>query len=175
MGSQRQHKQRRSNMAHHISARLTVLRRGLLHLLLLAAMLNPAAVSPRAATQRVEIGQFTSAGRIALQLEKFHEQFADGTRIAEITLADDNGYSVVRRKGYSASGELPRREPPVHDWVTAKPCRANFVAPAGTPVFVPTLLRVMRTACWTISAASLPVWTAWAATRPSGRGAIKRL
>ena len=40
------------------------------------------------ANQWVEIGQFTPTGTVALQLSKFQEQFADGTGITEITIAE---------------------------------------------------------------------------------------
>ena len=45
--------------------------------LLAAVSLNLVPFTTFAATQPVEIGKFTSAGTITLQLPKFHEQFAD--------------------------------------------------------------------------------------------------
>ena len=82
---------------------------------LLAAMLNPAAVPTSAATQRVEIGRFTSAGTIALQLPKFHEQFADGTRISEITVAESQRLTRGQAQRVFGVRRLPNREYPDHD------------------------------------------------------------
>jgi len=80
--------------------------------LLPAVWLNLVPVTTFAATQSVEIGRFTSAGTISLQLPKFHEQFADGTRIAEITVTEYDGNRVVSAKGIrrqaTAVSKLPR-------------------------------------------------------------------
>ncbi len=130
----------------HISTRLTVLRIALLHVFLLAAMLDPAAVPASAATQRVEIGRFTSAGTVALQLAKFHEQFADGTRISEITVAEYNGQRVIKRKGYSASGNCRVESTPIMT-SNGQAIPGQVVPPAGTPVYLPVLIRVVVTGC----------------------------
>ena len=129
-----------------IAARPTVRRIVLLHAILSAALLALGAVPARAATQRVEVGQFTSSGTIALQLPKFHEQLADGTRIAEITVADLNGYRVIRRKGYAASGECRIESAPITT-ADGQPISSQFAAAAGTRVFLPALFRVALTGC----------------------------
>ena len=130
----------------HISTRFRVLRIALLHSFLVGAMLNPAAVPTSAATQRVEIGRFTSAGTVTLQLPKFHEQFADGTRISEITVAEYNGQRVVRRKGYSASGNCRVESTPIMT-SNGQAIPSQVAAPAGTPVYLPVLIRVAVTGC----------------------------
>jgi hypothetical protein len=130
----------------HISARLALGRRALLGAILLAALLIFGTAPALAANQLVEVGRFTSAGTIALQLPKFHEQLADGTRISEITVVDDDGYRVVRRKGYTASGQCRMESARV---VTAngQAILSTVVAPVGTPVFLPPLIRVIAAGC----------------------------
>ena len=129
-----------------ISTRPPVRRIVLLHAILSAALLALGAVPALAANQRVEVGQFTSSGTIALQLPKFHEQFADGTKIAEITVADFNGYRVVSRKGYAASGACRIETAPITTG-DGQPIPSHFVAAAGTRVFLPTLISVTLSGC----------------------------
>ena len=129
-----------------ISTRTPVRRIVVLHAILLAALLALGAVPALAANQRVEVGQFTSSGTIALQLPKFHEQFADGTKIAEITVADFNGYRVVSRKGYAASGACRIETAPIMTG-DGQPIPSHFVAAAGTRVFLPTLISVTLSGC----------------------------
>ena len=99
-----------------------------------------------AATQSVEIGRFTSAGTISLQLPKFQEQFADGTRIAEITVTEYNGNRVVKRKGYSASGDCRTEITPIMN-SSGQIIPSTFVAPAGTRVFFLTPIEVDLLRC----------------------------
>ena len=129
-----------------ISTRPPVRRIVLLHAILSAALLALGAAPAVAANQKVEVGQFTSSGTIALQLPKFHEQFADGTKIAEITVADFNGYRVVSRKGYAASGACRIETAPITTG-DGQPIPSHFVAAAGTRVFLPTLISVTLSGC----------------------------
>jgi hypothetical protein len=100
---------------------------------LLAALLNFAA--PTFATaQLVEIGKFSSEGTVHLQLPKFHQNFADGTRIIEITVTEYNGNRVVKRKGDAASNGCRIEVAPILK-STGGVIPSAFVAPAGTPVF----------------------------------------
>ena len=114
--------------------------------LLPAVWLNLVPVTTLAATQSVEIGRFTSAGTISLQLPKFHEQFADGTRIAEITVTEYNGNRVVKRKGYSASGDCRVEIAPIMN-SSGQTIPSTFVAPAGTRVFLLTPIEVDLLRC----------------------------
>lgn len=114
--------------------------------LLPAVLLNVVPVTTFAATQSVEIGKFTSAGTITLQLQKFHEQFADGTRIAEITVTEYDGNRVVKRKEYSASGDCRAEIAPIMN-SSGQIIPSTFVASAGTRVFLPTLIPVTRLTC----------------------------
>jgi len=129
-----------------ISTRTPVRRIVVLHAILSAALLALGAAPAVAANQKVEVGQFTSSGTIALQLPKFHEQFADGTKIAEITVADFNGYRVVSRKGYAASGACRIETAPITTG-DGQPIPSHFVAAAGTRVFLPTLISVTLSGC----------------------------
>ena len=130
----------------YISARLALGRRVLLGAIPLAALLIFGSARALAANQPVEVGRFMSAGTIVLQLPKFHEQFADGTRISEIIVAEDDGYRVVRRKGYSASGQC-RMESARLVTANGQPILSTAVAPLGTPVFLPGLISVTLIGC----------------------------
>lgn len=125
----------------YISTRFTVLRT-----FMLAVVINLAAVPAFAAAQLVEVGHFTSAGTITLQLLKFHEQFADGTRIAEITVAEHNGQRVVNRKGYSASGDCRIESAPLLT-SNGQLIPRHLVAPAGTRVYLPELIKAWLIGC----------------------------
>jgi hypothetical protein len=114
--------------------------------LLPAVWLNLVPVTTLAATQSVEIGRFTSAGTISLQLPKFQEQFADGTRIAEITVTEYDGNRVVRRKGYSASGDCRVEITPIMN-SSGQTISSIFVAPAGTRVFFVKAIPVTLFSC----------------------------
>ena len=130
----------------HSSTQFALRRIVLLPAIVLAALLDFGATHTLAANQSVEIGRFTSSGTIALQLEKFHEQFGDGTRISEITVGDYNGYRVVRRKGNSASGECRVEMAPLMTGNGEAILSGSAVA-AGTRVFLPGLLKVTLTGC----------------------------
>ena len=130
-----------------ISTRPPARRIALLRAITSAALLTlGAAPALAAANQPVEVGRFTATGTIALQLPKFHEQLADGTRIAEITVGDVDGYRVVSRKGYAASGACRIESTPI---VTGdgQPIPSHVVAAAGTRVFLPALFKVALTGC----------------------------
>src|SRR4030095_12727781 len=99
--------------------------------LLGAVVLGMAASSTFAATQRAEIGKFTAAGTITLQLAKFQEQFTDGTKITEVTVTDYNGTRVVKRKGYAASGDCRVEMAPIAD-SAGQILQSASIAPAGT-------------------------------------------
>jgi len=103
--------------------------------LLVAVLLSVAASPIFAATQHAEIGKFTASGTITLQLAKFQEQFADGTKIAEITVTDYNGNRVVKRKGYSASGDCRVEMAPIAN-SAGQVIQNASVAPAGTRVYL---------------------------------------
>ena len=105
-----------------------------LHWLLLAVLLNLVAMPVFAATQLVEIGRYTSTGTIALQLPKFQEQFADGIRISEIKVAEHNGNLVVKRKGYSASGDCRTEIAPIMN-SSGQIIPSTSVTSVGTRVF----------------------------------------
>jgi hypothetical protein len=117
-----------------------------LHWLLLAVLINSAAMSVFAATQLVEIGRYTSTGTIALQLPKFQEQFADGTRISEIKVAEYNGNLVVKRKGYSASGDCRTEIAPIMD-SSGKIIPSTSVTTVGTRIFFTKAIKVDLLRC----------------------------
>ena len=129
----------------HSSTQFTLRRIVLFPAIVLAALLDLGATHTLAANQSVEIGRVTSSGTIALQLEKFHEQFGDGTRIAEITVGDYNGYRVVRRKGNSASGECRVERAPLMTGNGEAILSGSPWQPVGG--FLPGLIKVTLTGC----------------------------
>jgi hypothetical protein len=130
----------------HIRARLAPGGMPPLFAIPVAALLVFGAPPARAASQLVEVGRFTSAGTIALQLPKFHEQLADGTRISEITVTDHDGYRVVRRKGYTASGHC-RTESARLVTANGQAILSTAVAPLATPVFLTPVISVILSGC----------------------------
>jgi hypothetical protein len=109
--------------------------------LLLVVLVNFTAAPTFATAQQVEIGKFALDGTVDLELRKFHQKFADGTRIAEITVTDHNGNRVVKRKGYSARSNCRIEIAPILS-STGDIIPSTSVASAGTPVFFGTLTPV---------------------------------